>query len=442
MSVNPMKYADEHYLKQLADFLRVGDFVSFERLVDRLRDEGYTIDFSQISNIEQLVSNIYIAYLQNGVNIDGMLQTLKFANNMQILVNTTPKNSHTLSEQKLELIKLNIFSLFSDYTEGFLNYILYYLPDRLSQYISNANVMFIDNQVSLSDRVKYIHSIVDNVYSVGSYGLRTRKIGTFSKYLQRYQGHRAEVEDNYYSFEIKQSDLLSNQSQLLMASLWFELSSLTEQHLIYAPSLERVKEKYYHGDYHYEYPIVSMVTTGGLGPEGKGFVYLTPRGNIIEVCSDAKQTKAYVIEYKKYLKDIFLQKLEKKMRHWDISENLKLETLNFFNENIRTKIVDFHKIETINIDEILDFIPPAAKSHINPDFFTFLKSSLLDIFFPIQMEDQFKVRMDLISNQKLTETEIAKLASLGNVSHYDVLNQRFFFLNQIEILARILNIPI
>jgi len=438
-----MKYADEHYIKQLTDFLRRGDLPSFERLVRRLTDEGFSIDYSQIANIEHLISNLYIAQLQNGVNIDGMLRTLNFANDFQILENTPHKKDLlTLPEPTLQLIKLNLFSLFGEYSDGFLNYTLYYLPDDLAQFIMNSNIIFIDNQVSLPDRIKYIHSIVDNLYSVGSYGLRTRKIGELYKYLQAYEEHKERYEGDYYRFAVKQTDLFTNQSQLMMASLWFELSSLTEQHLIYAPLLERVKEKYERHEYQYEYPIISMVTTGGLGPEGKGFVYLTPRGSIIEVCSDAKQTKAYVIEYKKYLKNVFIQKLENKMETWDISEDLKQETSNFFNENIQTKIVDFHKIETINIDEILDYIPPGVKSHITPEFFTFLKSSLLDIFFPIQMEDQFKVRIDLIKNNKLTETEIAKLASLGNISHYDVLNQRFFFLNQIENLARIIKIKI
>ncbi|MHA1130841.1 MAG: hypothetical protein ACTSQQ_08530, partial [Candidatus Helarchaeota archaeon] len=202
------------------------------------------------------------------------------------------------------------------------------------------------------------------------------------------------------------------------------------------PLLKTVKQKYENGVYGYEFPIISMVIYGGLGPEGKGFTYLIPStAEIIEVCSDAKQSKAYIIEYKKYLKAIFLQKLEEHMVSWDISLDLKADINKFFQNNIQTTLVGFEEIEHLLENYFLPYIEK-IKSHLTSEFLEFLKKSIHEILFPVQMEDQFKVRMDLIKNNKLSETEISKLASLGNISHYDILNQRIFFLNLINNIVR------
>jgi hypothetical protein len=123
------------------------------------------------------------------------------------------------------------------------------------------------------------------------------------------------------------------------------------------------------------------------------------------------------------------------MQFWP--DKLKVETMDFFNTNIHTKMVGLHDIESLFEREINTYLQK-VKNLITREFLNFLEKSLHEILIPVQMEDQFKVRMDLIRDNKISESEVAKMASLGDVSHFDILNQRIFFLNLINNMKRIL----
>lgn len=126
------------------------------------------------------------------------------------------------------------------------------------------------------------------------------------------------------------------------------------------------------------------------------------------------------------------------MQTWNLPENLKIEIFKFLDANIRTELVHIDDIVTLLEEDIISYLREKVDPYLTDDFIAFLKKSLFEILLPVKMEDQFKIRMDLIKNNKLSETEVAKLASLGNVSHYDLLNQRFFFQNLINNIERIL----
>ncbi len=431
-----MRLSEEQYRTQLDYYLRAGNLISFERLLSRLKDDGINVDLTQLSDVEHKISSLFIRHLQTGMNIDEIFRLLKFANDFQLFIKTSKKLPFPISNSIQELIITNLENLFGNLSEGFFYYIVRVLPDHLSALLINPSAFIMLNyNVSLPDRIEYIYSII-NLYT--NYGLRTRKIGTFEEYLKIYEEKKERFDEDYYAFKINKSDISRERPPIEFVYLFAEAMSPYEQHLVYAPLLEKTKQKYRRGEYNFEYPIVSMVITGGIGPEGKGFVYLTPTGEVIEVCSDAKQSKAYIIEYKKYLKSIFLEKLGIRMQSWNISNKLKNETLLFFDKNIHTKMVGFNEIETLLEREILTYLRAKIKSFITSDFLAFLRKSLQEILIPVQMEDQFKVRMDLIKNNKLTETEVAKLVSLGDVSHFDVLNQRLFFLLLVDNIVRLL----
>jgi hypothetical protein len=435
-----MNFHPDHYLEQLNRCLIRGDILAFEKIMAKVKDDGILLDLSRIPGVEQKISDLIIGYLVSSYNIEEVLRMLQFANDYQLFANAPENRPTDLSAQTLELTIENLQSLFGDVSEGFLEFNINFLPERLSQvildpaFLSGSLLHRFDDSIPLPRKVQFLYYLVNN-YSY--YGLRTRKVGTFREYIQRFQKEGAKYDEDFSSFEIDKSEISNSED---IPSMYFALfEARNEKHLIHEPLLTYVKQKYEEGAYFYEFPIISMVIYGGLGPEGKGFTYLIPpTGEIIEVCSDAKQSKAYVIEYKKYLKSIFLQKLKKHMDSWDISVELKNDTYNFFKDNIQTELVGFSDVEQLLEQHIYTYLEK-IKTHVTPGFLEFLAKSIREILIPVQMEDQFKVRMDLITSNKLSETEIAKLASLGNISHYDILNQRIFFLNLVNNIVRILN---
>ena len=56
-----------------------------------------------------------------------------------------------------------------------------------------------------------------------------------------------------------------------------------------------------------------------------------------------------------------------------------------------------------------------------------ISNTIQAILRPIKMMDQYKARMDLVAKGLLKSEDIAKLTSLKEKSHHDILRERFFF---------------
>jgi hypothetical protein len=224
---------------------------------------------------------------------------------------------------------------------------------------------------------------------------------------------------------------------------FLNFTSFSETHLINGEILKKIRTKRDSNDPEYEFPIISMIIRGGLGPQGKGFSYLTPFDEICEICSDIKENKAYVLEYKKYLKRAFINELDKIVDSWKISTQDKEKIVEFLDSNIQLNMIDSSEIDYI-FNKIDKFFNIMAKDNtrvkIDQHFRSKLKMGVQKILLPIEMQDQFMLRMDLIKNKTIDEKEVSKIVSLGNVSHYDMLVQRFFFQNLVEFMIRELKI--
>jgi hypothetical protein len=170
-----------------------------------------------------------------------------------------------------------------------------------------------------------------------------------------------------------------------------------------------------------------MVLLGGIGPQGHGFTYSTPKGEVIEICSDIKENEAIIIKYKFFLKEQFINRLDKSLI--DIDSQIRVQIISFLKNLITPKqFVGYKKMDYI-LSQIKAFLL-SIKELDNIDLEELLNrisDATSIILRPIRMVDQFKARMELVSKDKLKSEDIAKLTSLRNKSHYDVLRERLFF---------------
>jgi hypothetical protein len=179
-----------------------------------------------------------------------------------------------------------------------------------------------------------------------------------------------------------------------------------------------------------------MVLLGGLGPQGLGFTYSTPRGEIIEICSDQKESDAIIIKFKQYLKRKFLVKLKKEMMKLGIDIDVRKKIIEYLSKILNPKeLISYHHKDLILqkikmfLHQISEFKQNSkAKQNDLMDKITKVVSILLR---DIKLRDQFITRMDMVEEGKIKSEDIAKLTSLRGKSHYDVLRERFFFQNEI-----------
>ena len=119
-----------------------------------------------------------------------------------------------------------------------------------------------------------------------------------------------------------------------------------------------------------------------------------------------------------------------------------MRILKFLSEIIKPKeMISYFKTKGI-LKQISEFLKDVQNL---PDFqgkefqklITKISNAITVILRPIEMIDQFKCRMNLIEEDNIKSEDIAKLTSLKEKSHYDVLRERFFFQNQIKWLFKL-----
>lgn len=434
----------EQFYEELARYLREKDFIKFTELVRNLDEKNFYYNPSKIKNRFEILSKLLmdtIKIVTKGYEtstLGEIIEILRFFNDQNLLERTL-----SIEDQKLlrkmkndDIFLANLMDIFGNVNNSFILYIIKNIPqDFYNFFITNPNQYFQDSDIL----IYYIKNIFFNQYTI--YGLSIRYLGELNEFLKQVQ-HELEkfnVHNKTKNSEFIEIDITYKFFDFYTSNIDIEPRIITKKHLIYPKNiLKYIKENSQQIDeYEYKFHSLSMVLLGGIGPQGHGFTYSTPRGEVIEICSDIKENQAIIVKYKLFLKEQFLNRLKKELNTIDVQ--MKNQTISFLNRLITpNEIIGYKKMDHI-LSQVKTFLSNFEELEVIDikELYNEISNSIAIILRPIRMVDQFKARMDLVSREKLKSEDIAKLTSLREKSHYDVLRERLFFQYIIDLFYEI-----
>jgi hypothetical protein len=423
-------------LSSLSLYRGTGDevviFNQFNQLINMSDKIGIFLEVKKIPFRFKIMAELHLDGMQKG-NIGRVFVFIRFFNKYNLF----EKN---FSNKELELIQTikkndkalvaNLKDLFGHVSDSLIFYSCKIMPYDLLLSNKERVRFYLNNREHRSEfrgrfSLNYLKTWTD---WYGMYGLSVRNLGSIDDFIdnfeKNYDGSREVLEFNiiYRTFYFGDDED-------------HEFHEI-KKHFVSPKNILKNKEKILEKDHH-KYYSISMVLLGGLGPQGLGFTYSTPRGEIVEICSDRKENEAIIIKYKQYLKRKFLGKLEKGMEKLGINENVRLKVLNYLAQTLNPKIlISYYDKDRIlrrikNFLYQIDEFQHDYKSELE-EILNKITEAISIILRDIKVRDQFITRMDLVEQGKIKSEDIAKLTSLRGKSHYDVLKERFFFQNEIN----------
>ena len=427
---------EETFYEALSNDLIKKKFDHFKELISFSDDLDIFLEVEKIPHRFEIISDLIKTCIENvssgyrTSSLGEIIEIIRFYNEYQLL-------NKDLSQKQLNeierlyndhLLISNLKDLFGKVHDSLLYFIHKELPENLYEFFvssPNAYSLYTD----ISQLIEYIkNSFFDN-YSI--YGLSVKKLGSIETFIKEfgaaYNRKHKDTEKKHDFFEFKTSHSYS----IIYTSRLLREERVQKKHLVSPPNIfDNMKEILHHDTY--KFFSLSMVLLGGLGPQGHGFTYATPKGEVVEICSDIKENEAIIIKYKEFLKRKFLKEFKSQLNSLGFKESIIDHITDFLNKTLM-------KEELINYRRKNELITK-IRSHITENkvlaeyskdqvdsMFQEISDAISVILRPINMVDQFKTRMDLIKKGKINSEDIAKLTSLRNKSHYDVLRERFFY---------------
>ena len=417
-----------NYYKRLNKFLELEHFNTiftklgnFKRLLDFSDKLDIFIDINKIPKRFEFIARVFELGIQGG-QIGEIFNVIRFFNDIGLMERDLSKKDLEFIE-KIKIDKLliaNLGDIFEKVTDSLIFYTFKSMIDNMYNSIilgPYSSEVWESGVSPFYDKDSFL-GILD-LYPM--YGLRVEKLGTIEDYLDRFQKYGDSTEMNEIDTDLK--------------LIKYHFRKRT--HIISLSTIEKNKNKILTNREHYNFYNLSMVLLGGLGPEGHGFTYSTPRGEVVEICSDRKENEAIIIKYKEFLKRQFLVKLRTEMTKKQINAKEVSRIMDFLSSSIKPdELINYFKKNLILkkvarfLDELKDQTDFKKAKHL--ELIDKIERAITIILRPIDLIDQFRCRMELIEDGKLDSEDIAKLTSLKGKSHYDVLRERFFFQNQIE----------
>jgi len=392
---------ENKYYRYISYFLKNKKFENIRKLIEKSTDLDIFINPRKIPNRIEIVSNLLIECIRN-LNLGEIFNILRFVNKYDLvdkdLTDSELKIVENIKDDSLFIT--NLIDLFGIVSNSFILYVRKVMPSNLYNYYNNYFSEF-----SFYSNDSYdINLILNYLNEYNVYGLTIKLLGN--------------LEDFISSFNEK---YVNNNEKFI------EFKFANKRHLVSPKNILKNMKKIASRE-QYKFYSLSMVILYGIGPQGFGFTFSTPKGEVIEICSDVKENEAIIIKYKEFLTEQFLLKLKQELINLNIKGSI-IDKLNLYLlELLKPKnLINYYKK-----DEILRKIKYFFDSNISISIEHFQKlinkisKRVSKILRPIEMIDQFKARMDLLADGKLRSEDIAKLTSLKEKSHYDVLRERVF----------------
>ncbi len=430
------KKIEKNFYTGLGHNLRAQKFENFRLMLDSSIDFDIFIDVKKIPNRFEIISTLIldcIREVSEGYQTSSLgkqIEILRFCNDYNLFERNLKEDDIKLIEnlKKDTLLMSNFHDLFGEVvSDSFILFIRKIIPQQIYQFFIGAQSSYIQDWDQLAF---YIKNIFFNQYSI--YGLSVRYLSSVKSFInefrKQYLKNKDKLMDDFMEFPI---------SYNYQAYFYIEYErdpyTIVKKHLVAPDVIFKNIEKFLSKN-NYKFYSLSMVLLGGLGPQGHGFTYSTPKGEVIEICSDAKENEAIIVKYKQFLKQQFLVRLEKELKefkvHIDVIHKITKYLLEILDQN---ELINYYKKNRI-LRKIKEFLSKDTQRDeilkINIEFETLIDditNAMNNILREIKMEDQFKTRMDLISKNEMKSEDIAKMTSLRQKSHYDVLRERFFF---------------
>jgi hypothetical protein len=431
---------EKFYYEDLARHLKQGHLSSFKELLDGAVNLNIFIDVKKIPRRFDLISELLvetIGKVSEGYSaaLGELIDILRFCNDYGLLERRlSEQEKHSIKEiKKDKLLLANLNDLFHNVSEPFIFYIhTVLIQELLNHFMDGSNDFYNDRD----QMMYYIKNNYFNYYSV--YGLSVRYLSSVPQFMKTFKANY-----NFFKNKISKTehkDIDTTKGFIEFSGIYNSDLSESEEnreyreikkHLV-SPENILKNEKHIMSKEFYNFYSISMVLLGGLGPQGLGFTYSTPKGEIIEICSDQKESEAIIIKFKQFLKRKFLNKLDKELENFNIKIKIRNQIIEFLSDILDPEeLINYHDKDLIlqkiknyfyQINEIQDHHKSNLELIINK-----ISSAVSKILMRIELRDQFITRMDLVVKDKIKSEDIAKLTSLKGKSHYDVLRERFFY---------------
>ena len=388
---------EDLYYNNISRYLNDGNLTYVEQLFDWSIELDIHLIPSKIPDLSVILSNLLINCIHN-LDFSEIFHILRFCNEYNLLEkNMNSKESRLIQAcYDDEILMKNLMDLFGDITPYFLTYLRTKMPKHLYRFYNESGYFTSEKRFGIDIIMSFLDRYV-------IYGLSVQNLGDVRNFLRRIEERFSNSNSRFEKF------IFHNKTHLICPEVLLEMK-------------EKILSK------KYNFFNLSMIISHGIGPQGLGFTYSTPKGEIIEICSDRKENEAIIIKFKQFLSTKFIKELKSELAKYSVNESI-IRKISSHLTNILTddKLVGYF-IKDELFSEIKKFF---TLSGIQSDdlsaIWNKVDSSLSNVLRPIEIVDQFKTRMNLVARKKLRLQDVPKLTSLREKSHYDILRERLFF---------------